>query len=154
MILDDHRAFSTSYESGYVATVTVDAAKFETECECPYHHIELINYSSETVQSSTETSVQVTDETCIWDGDDGMGVGFILFGLVDGSPEQKYYVRDFGPEYYAPVTATAVPGVISTRVQFSDGRIETIQTPVAYEVGAVVTVVHKKDGSCVVGLAQ
>lgn len=154
MILDHHRAFSTSYESGYVATVTVDAAKFEIDHGCPYHHIELINYSSETVQSSTETSVQVTDETCIWDGDDGVGVGFILFGLVDGSPEQKDYLRDLGPEYYAPVTATAVPRVISTRLQYSDGRIETVQTPVEYEVGTVVTVVHKKDGSCVVGLAQ
>ena len=154
MILDHHRAFSTSYESGDVATVAVDAAKFETDHGCPYHHIELINDSSETVQSSTETSVQVTDETCIWDGDDGMGVGFILFGLVDGSPEQKDYLRDFGPEYYAPVTATASPGDISTRLQYSDGRIETVKTPVAYEVGTVVTVVHKKDGSCVVGLAQ
>jgi len=42
----------------------------------------------------------------------------------------------------------------STKLQYSDGRIETVQTPVAYDVGTNVTVVKKKDGSYIVTLAE
>ena len=42
----------------------------------------------------------------------------------------------------------------STKLQYSDGRIETVQTPVEYDVGTIVTVVHKRDGSVIVTLAE
>lgn len=42
----------------------------------------------------------------------------------------------------------------STKLQYSDGRIETVQTPVEYDVDTIVTVVHKKDGSVIVALAE
>lgn len=42
----------------------------------------------------------------------------------------------------------------STNLKYADGRIETVQTPVEYDVGTVVTVVHKKDGSVIVTLAE
>ena len=42
----------------------------------------------------------------------------------------------------------------STKLQYSDGRVETVQTPVEYEAGTVVTVVKKRDGSYIVTVAQ
>ena len=42
----------------------------------------------------------------------------------------------------------------STKLQYSDGRIETVQTPVEYDVGKIVTVVKKRDGSVIVTLAE
>jgi len=42
----------------------------------------------------------------------------------------------------------------STNLEYADGRIETVQTPVEYDVGTVVTVVKKRDGSVVVTLAE
>ena len=42
----------------------------------------------------------------------------------------------------------------STKLQYSDGRIETVVTPVTFEVGTVVTVVKKRDGSVIVTLAE
>lgn len=45
-------------------------------------------------------------------------------------------------------------GPYSTKLQYSDGRIETVQTPVAYDVGKIVTVVKKRDGSVIVTLAE
>lgn len=41
-----------------------------------------------------------------------------------------------------------------TKLQYSDGRVETVQTPVEYDVGTVVTVVKKEDGSYVVTVAE
>ena len=45
-------------------------------------------------------------------------------------------------------------GPYSTHVRYTDGREEYIMTPVAYDVDTVVTVVHKKDGSVIVALAE
>jgi len=45
-------------------------------------------------------------------------------------------------------------GPYTTKIRYSDGRIETVQTPVEYDVGTVVTVVKKRDGSVVVTLAE
>ena len=45
-------------------------------------------------------------------------------------------------------------GPYSTHVRYADGREEYITTPVAYDVGTVVTVVKKRDGSVVVTLAE
>ena len=45
-------------------------------------------------------------------------------------------------------------GPHSTHVRYTDGREEYIMTPVAYDVGTIVTVVHKRDGSAVVALAE
>jgi len=45
-------------------------------------------------------------------------------------------------------------GPYSTHVRYADGREEYIMTPVAYNPGDIITVVKKKDGSYVVGLAQ
>ena len=42
----------------------------------------------------------------------------------------------------------------STKLQYSDGRVEIVQTPVEYDVGTIVTVVHKRDGSVIVTLAE
>ncbi len=42
----------------------------------------------------------------------------------------------------------------TTKLEYSDGRIETVQTPVEYDVGTVVTVVKKRDGSVIVTLAE
>ena len=42
----------------------------------------------------------------------------------------------------------------STNLEYADGRVEAVQTPVEYAVGTVVTVVHKKDGSVIVALAE
>ena len=41
-----------------------------------------------------------------------------------------------------------------TKIQYSDGRVETVKTPVEYAVGTVVTVVKKRDGSAIVTLAE
>ena len=57
-------------------------------------------------------------------------IGYWLSVLIDG-----------GPPY-------------STKLEYSDGRIETVQTPVEYDVGKIVTVVKKRDGSVVVTLAE
>ena len=45
-------------------------------------------------------------------------------------------------------------GPYSTHVRYTDGREEYIMTPVAYDVGTVVTVVKKRDGSVIVTLAE
>jgi len=45
-------------------------------------------------------------------------------------------------------------GPYSTKLQYSDGRVETVLTPVQYDVGTVVTVVKKNDGSVIVTVAQ
>ena len=45
-------------------------------------------------------------------------------------------------------------GPYTTKIRYSDGREETIMTPVTYEVGAVVTVVKKRDGAVIVTLAE
>ena len=45
-------------------------------------------------------------------------------------------------------------GPYTTKIRYSDGKEETIMTPVTYEVGTVVTVVHKRDGSVIVTLAE
>lgn len=45
-------------------------------------------------------------------------------------------------------------GPYSTHVRYADGREEYIKTPVAYDVGTIVTVVHKRDGSVIVALAE
>ena len=42
----------------------------------------------------------------------------------------------------------------STKLEYSDGRVEIVQTPVEYDVGTIVTVVHKRDGSVIVTLAE
>ena len=42
----------------------------------------------------------------------------------------------------------------STKLEYSDGRIETVQIPVEYDVGKIVTVVKKRDGSVIVTLAE
>lgn len=41
-----------------------------------------------------------------------------------------------------------------TKVRYSDGREEIIITPVTFEVGTIITVVKKKDGSAVVALVE
>lgn len=41
----------------------------------------------------------------------------------------------------------------NTKIRYSDGKEETITTPVPYSVGDVITVVKKRDGSVVVALA-
>lgn len=56
--------------------------------------------------------------------------------------------------YWLSVLISDPVGPYSTKLQYSDGRIETVQTPVEYDVGTVVTVVHKRDGSVVVTLAE
>jgi len=45
-------------------------------------------------------------------------------------------------------------GPYSTHVRYTDGREEYIMTPVEYDVGKIVTVVKKRDGSVVVTLAE
>jgi len=45
-------------------------------------------------------------------------------------------------------------GPYSTHVRYTDGREEYIMTPVQYDVGTVVTVVKKNDGSVIVTVAQ
>jgi hypothetical protein len=45
-------------------------------------------------------------------------------------------------------------GSYSTKLQYSDGTIETVTTPVEFDIGTIVTVVHKKDGSVIVTVAQ
>jgi len=45
-------------------------------------------------------------------------------------------------------------GPFVTHVRYADGREEYIMTPVAYDVGTVVTVVKKRDGSVIVTLAE
>lgn len=45
-------------------------------------------------------------------------------------------------------------GPYITKIRYSDGREETIITPVTYEVGTIVSVVKKRDGSVVVTLAE
>ena len=45
-------------------------------------------------------------------------------------------------------------GPYSTHVRYADGREEYIITPVAYNPGDIITVVKKRDGSYVVGLAS
>lgn len=47
-----------------------------------------------------------------------------------------------------------ISGPYLTHVRYIDGSAEYIRTPVAYNPGDVITVVKKKDGSYVVGLAQ
>lgn len=42
----------------------------------------------------------------------------------------------------------------TTTLQYSDGRIETVYTPVEYSVGTVVAVVKRRDGSGIVTLAE
>ena len=42
----------------------------------------------------------------------------------------------------------------STNLEYADGRIETVQTPVEYAVGTVVAVVKLRDGSVIVTLAE
>ena len=42
----------------------------------------------------------------------------------------------------------------STKLEYSDGRIETVQTPVTYEVGTILSIVKKKDGSVIATLAE
>ena len=55
---------------------------------------------------------------------------------------------------YLLTVLVLAPAYYSTRLQFSDGRIETVQTPVEYDVGTVVSVVKKRDGSVIVTLAE
>ena len=57
-------------------------------------------------------------------------IGYWLSVLIDG-----------GPPY-------------STKLEYSDGRVEIVQTPVEYEAGTVVTVVKKRDGSYIVTVAE
>ena len=45
-------------------------------------------------------------------------------------------------------------GPYTTKIRYSDGREETVLTPVQYDVGTVVTVVKKNDGSVIVTVAQ
>jgi len=45
-------------------------------------------------------------------------------------------------------------GPYTTKIRYSDGKEETVVTPVTFEVGSVVAVVHKKDGSVIVTLAE
>ena len=45
-------------------------------------------------------------------------------------------------------------GPYTTHVRYADGSEEYILTPVGYNPGDIITVVKKKDGSYVVGLAQ
>jgi len=45
-------------------------------------------------------------------------------------------------------------GPYSTHVRYTDGREEYIMTPVEYDVGKIVTVVKKRDGSVIVTLAE
>ena len=45
-------------------------------------------------------------------------------------------------------------GPYTTKIRYSDGKEETVVTPVTFEVGTVVTVVKKRDGSVVVALAE
>ena len=42
----------------------------------------------------------------------------------------------------------------TTTLEYSDGRVEIVQTPVEYDVGTVVTVVKKRDGAVIVTLAE
>jgi hypothetical protein len=48
----------------------------------------------------------------------------------------------------------SVGGPYSTRVQYSDGRIETISTPVEFETGTKLVVVKKQNGTKLVSLAE
>lgn len=45
-------------------------------------------------------------------------------------------------------------GPYTTKIRYSDGKEETITTPVTYEVGTILSIVKKKDGSVVVALAE
>ncbi len=53
--------------------------------------------------------------------------------------------------YWLSVLISGGPFV--THVRYADGREEYIMTPVVYSPGDVITVVKKKDGSCVVGFS-
>ena len=41
-----------------------------------------------------------------------------------------------------------------TKIQYSDGRVETVKTPVEYAVGTILSIVKKRDGSVVATLAE
>ena len=56
--------------------------------------------------------------------------------------------------YWLSVLISDPVGPYSTKLQYSDGRVETVITPVQYDVGTNVTVVKKKDGSYIVTLAE
>lgn len=56
--------------------------------------------------------------------------------------------------YWLSVLISDPVGPYSTKLQYSDGRVETVITPVQYDVGTIVTVVKKKDGSYIVTLAE
>ena len=45
-------------------------------------------------------------------------------------------------------------GPYSTHVRYADGREEYIMTPVEYDVGTILSIVKKKDGSVVATLAE
>ena len=56
--------------------------------------------------------------------------------------------------YWLSVLISDPVGPYFTKLQYSDGRVETVITPVQYDVGTIVTVVKKKDGSYIVTLAE
>ncbi len=45
-------------------------------------------------------------------------------------------------------------GPYTTKIRYSDGREETITTPVKYETGTILSIVKKRDGSVVTTLAE
>lgn len=45
-------------------------------------------------------------------------------------------------------------GPYTTKIRYSDGKEETIITPVPYEVGTTLSIVKKKDGSVIATLAE
>jgi hypothetical protein len=45
-------------------------------------------------------------------------------------------------------------GPYTTKIRYSDGRVETVKTPVEYETGTILSIVKKRDGSVVATLAE
>lgn len=45
-------------------------------------------------------------------------------------------------------------GGYQNRLQYADGSTEWVDVPVQFSIGTVVAVVHKKDGSVIVTLAE
>lgn len=80
----------SGYSDGYTVTVSVDTAQVAIDFEVPYDHIELQDYDGNTVQSSTGSTVLVTDTRCIY-FDGVYSVGYALYCLVEGSPARMFY---------------------------------------------------------------